>query len=114
MSSTTSFKNHLLDASDIDTISLHTGDPGGAGTANEVTGGSYARAACTFAAASAAQKALSAAVDFTLAANQSVTYLGFWAGSTFRAAKATSGDTAANSAGQFRVTTTTKLTLADL
>lgn len=114
MSTTTLFKNLLLDASDINTVSLHSGDPGGAGTNNEVSGGSYARQSCTFSAAASGEKALSAALDFTLAANQPVIYIGFWHGSTFRGSKALTGDLAANSAGQFRITTATKLTLSDL
>lgn len=115
MSTTTLFKNLLLDASDINTVSLHSGDPGGAGTANEITGsGSYARQSCTFAAAASGEKELSTALDFTLAPNQAVTYIGFWASSTFRGSKTLTGDLAANSAGQFRVTTATKLTLSDL
>lgn len=115
MATTTAFKNLLLGASDIDTLSLHSGDPGSDGSTNEVSGGGYARQSCTFAAAASGERALSAAVDFSTPASQSVTYLGFWASSTFRGSKALTGDLVANSAGQYRVTTTaTKLTLADV
>ena len=114
MSSTTAFKNLLLDASDINTLSLHSGDPGGSGTSNEVSGGGYTRQSCTFAAAASGEKALSAAVNFTTLASQSVTYLGFWASSTFRGSRQLSGDTSANAIGQYQVTAATKLTLADV
>ncbi len=114
MSTTTAYKNLLLAASDINTLSLHSGDPGGAGTSNEVSGGGYARQSCTFAAAANGARALTANVDFTTPANQSITVLGFWAGSTFRGSKALTGDLLANSAGQYRVTTATQLTLADV
>lgn len=114
MATTTVFKNLLLAASDINTLSLHSGDPGGAGTSNEVTGGGYARQSCTFAAAADGARALSANVDFSAPANQSITYLGFWASSTFRGSKVLTGDLSANSAGQYRITTATQLTLADV
>ena len=114
MATTTAFKNLLLNASDIDTLSLHLGDPGAAGTANEVTGGGYVRKNGVFAAAANAARALSADVDFSTPASQAVTYLGFWAGSTFRGSKAVTGDLAANASGQYRVTSATKITLSDL
>ncbi len=114
MATTTAFKNLLLNASDIDTLSLHSGDPGAAGTANEVTGGGYVRKNGVFAAATNAARALSADVDFSTPANQSVTYIGFWAGSVFRGSKAVTGDLSANASGQYRITNTTVITLADI
>lgn len=113
MATTAAFKNTLLGASDINTISLHSGDPGGSGTANEVTGGGYSRQSATFAAASGGERVLNANVDFTTPASQSVTYLGFWAGATFRGSAPVTGDNTANSAGEYRVTTGTKIALAD-
>ena len=50
MSLVTTAKNTMLDALTITQMSAHTDFPGGTG-ANEVTGGSYARVAVTFAAA---------------------------------------------------------------
>ena len=106
--------NEALDGITVDLISLHSGDPGAAGTANEVTGGGYARGAVTFNAASGGERLLSADETFSTPASQSVTYFGFWeaAGPTFKGSVAASGDTAANSAGEYVVKgTTTKLTL---
>ena len=114
MATTTVFKNLLLDASDINTLSLHSGDPGANGTSNEISGNGYARQACTFAAAANGERALSANVDFSAPALQAITYMGFWTSSTFRGSKALTGDLAANSAGQYRITTATKLTLTDV
>ncbi len=114
MSTTTNFKNLLLAASDINTLSLHTADPGGSGTSAEVTGGGYVRQSCTFAAPAAGVRALSAEVAFTLPALQPVAFLGFWAGSTFRGSRAITGDSAANSAGQYLIAAGTQITLADV
>lgn len=114
MATTTAFKNLLLNASDIDTLSLHSDDPGATGAANEVSGGGYARQSIAFDAAVDGERAMSTDVDFTTPASQSVTYLGFWAGSVFRSAKPVIGDMAANASGQYRVTTDTVLALVDL
>lgn len=115
MPSTEAFKNLLLDASDIDTLSLHSGDPGADGTANEVSGNGYTRKSCTFAAASGGEKALASAVTFDTPSEQSITHIGMWAGSTFRLSKArTSGDAAANVAGEYTVGTGTKLIQSDV
>ena len=61
-------------------LSLHTGDPGAAGTANEVTGGSYARKATGAwewdAGISKAKN--SAVVRFDLLPIVTVTYVGYW------------------------------------
>lgn len=114
MPSTVAFRNLLLDASDIDTISLHSGDPGVSGTANEVTGGGYARQPATFASAANGEKALSATVSFTTSPSQAVTHLGFWANTTFRISQIVTGDQSANANGDYDVTTSTKLTLSDV
>jgi hypothetical protein len=112
MDAAAAFKNLILDASDINTISLHSGDPGSAGTANEVTGGGYSRQSCTFASAASGEKALSADVTFATPANQSVTHIGFWASSTFRTSAArSSGDATASAGGAYKVGAGTKLTL---
>lgn len=66
-------------------LSLHTGDPGNTG-ANEVTGGSYARQAENFAAASGKALTNSAQINFTGMPVCTVIYLGFWtlvSGGTF-------------------------------
>ena len=111
-----SAKNTMLDALTPNQLQLHNGDPGAAGTANRVGGGDGEEAA-TFAAASGGERALSASVDFTgLAASQSVTWFSVWntAGPTFLGkGEISSGDVAANAAGQFSLTTATKLILQD-
>lgn len=53
MSLTTTAKDTMLNALTITQLSAHTGFPGGTG-ANEVTGGTYAKVAATFAASSGA------------------------------------------------------------
>lgn len=105
MGLSTTAKNTMLDALTADLLSLHSGDPGADGTANELSGGSYARQAATFNAANAGSRALNANVDFTCTANTSVTYLGVWknTGTVFLGSVALSGDQTANAAGQYRV-----------
>ena len=110
-----SARNLMLDGLPIDRMSLHNGDPGVLGLNNEITGGGYARQVCSFAAASAGARVLSADVDFTATALQGVTHMGLWlnAGSVFRGHKAITGDAAFNAAGEYTVTTGTQITLAD-
>ena len=76
MSITVSGKNAMLDALDVVSMSLHTAFPGTTG-ANEVTGGSYARKACTFGAASAGARTLDSAVAFDVPAGN-VAWAGLW------------------------------------
>ena len=73
-------KNTMLDALTVDRLSLHSGDPGSAGTANEISGGSpaYARKACTYDAARGALRRLNASVTFDVPASASVQYVGKW------------------------------------
>lgn len=62
-------------------IALHTGDPGEAGTANEVTGGSYARKTATFNAASGGSSALAADVTWAaddITAGTVITHISIW------------------------------------
>jgi len=107
-------KNAMLDAVVFDRIRLHSGAPGAAGTDNALGAG---LSAATFAAASSSSRALSSAVLVTgLDANQSVTHFSVWtnAGTVFRGSEAiTSGDTTANSAGEFSLAVGTTLTLSD-
>lgn len=82
----TGAKNTMLDAITYAQASLHTGDPGGSGTANEVAGGSpaYARKNITVNAASGGSRALNANVAFDVPAGTTVTHVGYWAsGPTF-------------------------------
>jgi len=72
----------MLDALDVASLSLHTAFPGTTGT-NEVTGGSYARQAVTFGAASAGVRTLSAAATADVPAGN-VAWAGLWSsGGTF-------------------------------
>jgi hypothetical protein len=108
-------KNTMLDALTADRARLHSGDPGAAGTSNALG----TLTACTFAAAASGERALSAAVDFTgLTASQSVTWYSVWNnnGGTpifLGRGQITSGDVAANAAGEYRLTTACKLDLND-
>ncbi len=110
-------KEEALNAIQADKLSLHNGDPGIDGSANEISGGGYARQAATFGSASGNSRALSAAVDFTGTASQAVSWIGVWkagAPDTFRARiQITSGDLAFNASGEYRVTTATALQITD-
>jgi hypothetical protein len=114
MAFTEAAKNLMLDALDVDAIRLHSGDPGAAGTSNALGAG---LSAATFSAASTSARALSAQVAVTgLSASQSVTYFSVWktAGAVFRGSAAiSSGDVAANAAGEYSLATGTQLTLSD-
>lgn len=108
-------RNQMLDGLTVDRMSLHNGDPGVLGANNEIAGGGYARQVCSFAAAAAGARALSADVNFTATALQAVTHIGLWlnAGTVFRGHVALTGDAAFNAAGEYTVTTDTEITLAD-
>ena len=101
-------KNVMLDALTVDLVSLHTGDPGAAGTANEVSGGSpaYARQAITFSAASAGNRDSSTQPLFDVPAATTVSWVGFWtnSGTVFRGAKQLGASETFNNQGQFRIT----------
>ena len=75
----TAAKNTMLDSLTVDRLSLHNGDPGASGTANELSGGSpaYARQTCVFNAASGGERLLNANVTFDVPAD-TVAYVGFW------------------------------------
>ncbi len=59
-------------------LSLHTADPGEDGTANEVTGGSYAKQAITFGAASAGVSSMSNSPSFTNMPACTVSHIAIW------------------------------------
>jgi hypothetical protein len=98
-------RNLMLDVFVPDLMSLHSGDPGPLGTANELAGGGYARQACVFDAASGGARALNADVNFSATALTSITHFGVWtnAGTVFRSGSALTGDQAANADGEYRV-----------
>jgi hypothetical protein len=107
----TTAKNQALDGITIDRIRLHSGDPGSAGTNNALGAG---LSTASFAAASGGERALSSAVTVTgLTANQSVTWFSIWlnSGTVFKGGfQITVGDVTANSAGEYTLTTATKIT----
>lgn len=81
MAANTTALNQACDgiASTVAKLSLHYGDPGAAGTSNELSGGSYTKETVTYAAAS------NGTADFTSdpvfgagSTEQTVTTVGFW------------------------------------
>ena len=110
----TDAQNTMLDALTCDEIQLHDGDPGSSGTANRVGGGDGEEPA-TFAAASNGSRNLDANVQFTgLPSEQVITWISVWGGGTFEGkAEISQGDTQANVAGEFTVTTDTALEIND-
>jgi len=109
-------RNAMLDSLTVNQIQLHNGDPGAAGTANRV-GGANGEETFTLAAASDGSRNPSADVPFTgLDADQAVTWISWWntTGPVFQGkAQITSGDQAANAAGEYTVTTASSLDLND-
>lgn len=76
----------MLDALDITQVSLHSADPGTAGTANELSGGTpaYARQNITHAAAANGNRDSTAVIPFDIPPGGAVAYVGYWAGANFR------------------------------
>lgn len=62
-------------------VSLHTASPGDSG-ANEVSGGSYARVACSWASASGASRAASNQPAVNVPAGTTITHVGYWTASS--------------------------------
>jgi len=111
----TTAKNAMLDALTCDRVRLHSGAPGAAGTDNALGAG---LSAATFSAASSGARALASDVTVTgLSASQSVTYFSVWqnSGTVFQGSgQITSGDVAANAAGEYTLkATTTTLAVND-
>ncbi|MFD0902324.1 phage tail fiber protein [Actinomadura sediminis] len=109
MAFTSAVKNAMLDLIDesggtvpISTISLHTADPGSAGT-SEVVGGSYARQSVTWGAAASGVKSNSADLVFNVPAGTTVTHVGGWDGSTFRGGGALTASQAFATAGTYTI-----------
>lgn len=106
----------MLDALTANLISLHNGDPGSAGTSNEVSGGGYSRQAATFNAASSGARTLASDVNFVGTAAASVTWMAVWnsTGPVFLGRTPLTGDSAFNSLGEFTIAaTTTTLAVTD-
>jgi len=109
----------MLTGLDIDLITLHSGDPGVAGTDNVVA----TIQAVTLAAAAdngdgARKRAVTTQVDFTgLTPGATVANFGWWKNASpdeYRGYTArTSGDATVNAAGAYSVTTGTKITVGN-
>ena len=97
---------------------LYTGDPGGAGTSNEVSGGSPAYAKKTIAWDAAADgemdKNSSPAVVFDVPSGTTVKFVGFWntAADTFYGSAAVTNEVFA-AQGTYTLLDTTKLSITD-
>jgi hypothetical protein len=92
--------------------SLHTADPGTTG-ADEVTGGSYARQAITWAAASAGSKTLTATVVMQIPPGTTITHAGTWSAisaGTFRGGGALPAPEAYPTGGTYNLNLITTLT----
>ena len=108
-------RNQALDGITVDRVSLHSGDPGTDGSNLIAAGG---KQAATFNAAGAVtdgERHLDADVEFSgMEASQSVTHFGAWlnAGDVYKCGgQITSGDVAANAAGEYTLKgTDTKIT----
>jgi hypothetical protein len=81
----------MLNVATVDTLSLHTGNPGADGTANEYDGDGYSRQSCEFNSPADGERTLKDCVIFDGEEDDSVTWVGTWAGSTFRGAFTASG-----------------------
>lgn len=112
MAFTDAVKNAMLDLIDesdgtvkVTHISLHTADPGTDGS-NEVTGGSYARQAVTWDAASSGTKSNSGDLTFQVPSGTTITHIGGWTASTsgtFRGGGALGASQEFASAGSYKI-----------
>lgn len=88
-------------------VSLHTAEPDANGS-SEVTGGTYARKAISWAAASAGTSASSAEVVFDVPTGTTITHLGYWSASTagtFYGSRALDTSQTFSSAGTYTLAT---------
>ena len=83
MALTPTTRNTMLGTitSNVTHFSLHTADPGTAGTA-EVTGSPYTREGASWAAASGGTAASSAEVVFDVPGSTTITHIGYWSALT--------------------------------
>lgn len=104
----TTAKNVMLDAlaAVCTRVALHTGDPGGANSAtSEVSGGSYARQAISWNAASGGAIDSSNAPVFSIPASTTVAWISFWnTAGTVRYAKKDITDEVFGGAGTYTLT----------
>jgi hypothetical protein len=90
----------------VTSVSLHTADPGASGATAEWSGGGYTRETPAWGAAASGVVDLSAPLNFTGPASTAAAFIGLWGtGPTFLGSFArSSGDAAANAAGEYNVT----------
>jgi hypothetical protein len=104
MSLTTAGKNIALDALVITQARLHTGDPTDAGTANQVTGGTYAPQSIAFSAATGGARDSSSQPVFDIPGGTTVSHYSLWAGGTCVDKGALSAAEAFAADGQYTLT----------
>lgn len=97
-------KAKALNALGIDQARIHTADPTAAGTAAEVTGGSYAPQAITWTAATAGNLDSSNQPVFQIPAGTTVSHYSLWSGATCLAFGALSASEAFTGAGEYKLT----------
>lgn len=100
--------NAAADAIAVDTIQLHSGDPGSDGTANEISGAS---SSVTLSAASAGERTLEGGTIEVNVPSGTVSHYSFWQGSTLKATGALSNSETYEASGIARITSA-KITVA--
>lgn len=102
----------MANAQTVNLAKLHNGDPGASGTANELTGGTYASKAVTFGAASNGVRTQTGTAAFDVPAGATVAWVSFWNSGTFVARKQVTSEVFAG-AGTYTLQNST-LTLANV
>ncbi len=77
--------NTALDTITITSASLHDGDPGPLGLANELTQATYQRQPVVFTSAVNGQRQLFENASFEVVTGPTITHIGYWDGSIFKA-----------------------------
>lgn len=96
-----------LNALDINFVKIHTGDPTADGSANEVSGGTYAGQTITWTTATGGNLDSSNTPTFDIPAGTTVTHYSLWSGGSAGTCLATGALSASESftgAGQYRLT----------
>lgn len=101
----------MIDGQTVNLAKLHNGDPGASGTANELTGGTYAAKAVVFGAASNGVRTQTGTAIFDVPAGATVAWVSFWNSGTFVARKQVTSEVFAG-AGTYTLQAST-LTLAN-
>ena len=106
----------MLNGLDINRVSLHSGAPGAAGTDNVVGAAIVVTLDTPTDDGTGRKRAVAAAVEFTgLTPGASVTHFGWWKDGTPNVYRGfttrDTGDATVNAAGEYTVTTATKITL---